>query len=134
MPKAPGGDSDVAATSSRELFSVCQRRDEPPAFPRLEAKMAVAAGQREQGVGPASFADLLGEDFKRPQRRRADADRDDERRGHFRFFSTCALKPESCVANIALVSASQRFNFAMAPSASAAKVLSMRAFNRAASS
>src|SRR5215813_7599550 len=97
-----------------------QRRDEPPAFPRLEAKTAVAARrQREQGVGPPPFTDLLGERFKRPQRRRADADRDDDRRGHFRLFSTCALKPESRVAYVASVLASQRFNSAMAPSFSA---------------
>src|SRR5262249_4307100 len=70
-----------------------QRRDEPPAFPRLEAKTAVAARrQREQGVGPPPFTDLLGERFKRPQRRRADADRADDRRGHFRLFWTWRLE------------------------------------------
>src|SRR5262245_66543044 len=113
--RLPDGDA-----ADLELFSVRKRRDEPPAFPRLEAKMAVAARrQGEQGVGPPPFTDLLGEGFKCPQRRRADPDRDNDRRGHFRFFSTCALKPESCVAHIASVSVSQRFNSAMAPSFSA---------------
>src|SRR5215831_10186045 len=31
-----------------ELFSVRQRRDKPPAFPRLEAKMAVAARRQRE--------------------------------------------------------------------------------------
>src|SRR6266436_1982723 len=68
--------------------------------------------QGEQGVRPPPFADLLGEGFKCPQRRRVDPDRNDDRRGHFRFFSTCALKPESCATHVASVSASQSFNSA----------------------
>jgi hypothetical protein len=71
--RLPDGDA-----TDLELFSVRQRRDEPPAFPRLETKMAVAARrQREQGVWPPPIADLLGEGFKRPQRRRADSDRNE---------------------------------------------------------
>src|ERR1700746_1211972 len=54
----PDGDA-----ADLELFSVRQRRDQPPALPRLEAKLAVAARrQREQGMRPPPFADLLGED------------------------------------------------------------------------
>src|SRR5262249_18137566 len=99
-----------------ELFSVRQGREEPAAFPRLEAKMAVTARrQREQGVRPPPFADLLSEGFKRPQRGRTDPDRNDDRRGHFLFFSTCTLKVKSCAAHIASVSVSHRFNSAMAP-------------------
>src|SRR5215467_380656 len=103
-----------------EFFPVRQRGNKPPAFPRLEAKLAVAARrQREQGVRPPPFANLRGEGFKRLQRCRADPDRNDDGGGHFRFFSTCTLKPESWAAHIASVSASQRFSSAMAPSFSA---------------
>src|SRR5262249_9451389 len=100
-----------------ELFPIRQRRNEPPAFSRLEPEMAVAARrQREQGVRPPPYADFLSEGFKRPQRCRVDPDRNDDCRGHLRFFSTCALKLESCAAHVASVSASQRFNSVMAPS------------------
>src|SRR5262249_56885386 len=64
----PDGDA-----ADLELLSVRQRRDEPPAFTRLEAKTAVAVRrQREQRGRSPPFADLLGEGFKRPQRRRVD--------------------------------------------------------------
>src|SRR6185436_20686402 len=52
-------DADAA---DLELLSARQRRDQPPAYPRFEAKVAVAARrQREQGVRPPPLADLLGE-------------------------------------------------------------------------
>jgi hypothetical protein len=48
LARLPDGDA-----TDLELFSVRQRRDEPPAFSRLEAKMAVAA-RRQQMPAKAS--------------------------------------------------------------------------------
>src|SRR5258708_2946798 len=54
--RLPDGDA-----ADLDLFSFRQRRDQPAAFPRLKSKMAVPARrQREQGVRPPPFADLLG--------------------------------------------------------------------------
>src|SRR5262249_540744 len=76
-------------TSKRARLWAAARRAARLPLARSEARRRRAASARTR-VGPPPFTDLLGERFKRPQRRGADADRDDDRRGHFRLFSTCA--------------------------------------------
>ena len=72
-----------------ELLSVRQRRDQPSAFARLETQISIPVRrQLKEWMRAPPLADFLSERFKRTSRRSADAERNDDRRGHLRFFST----------------------------------------------
>ena len=72
-----------------ELLSVRQRRDQPSAFARLEMQISIPVRrQLKEWMRAPPFADFLSERFKRTRWRGADAERNDDRRGHLRFFST----------------------------------------------
>ena len=72
-----------------ELLSVPQRRDQPSAFARLETQISIPVRrQLKEWMRAPPFADFLSERFKRTRWRGADAERNDDRGGHLRFFST----------------------------------------------
>ena len=84
LPGLPDGNP-----ADLEYLSVPQRRDQPSAFARLETQISIPVRrQLKEWMRAPPFADFLGERFKRTRRRGADAERNDDRRGPLRFFST----------------------------------------------
>ena len=85
-----------ADAADLEGVAVRQVGDEPAVFARLKAKLAITTRRElEESIGFPPEPDLSGEDVKCLLRRRLHTQRDNDRGGHFRFFSICALNDES---------------------------------------